>query len=65
LVDGSNSSESDSVRGARKINLRVKLIATLLLVFALAAILTLGVAGAFSSTEPDYSATSPTASGSP
>jgi hypothetical protein len=65
LVDGPNSSESDSVRGTWEISLRVKLIATLLLVFALAAIVTFGVTGAFSSTEPHYSATSPTASGSP
>jgi hypothetical protein len=53
------------VRGTWEISLRVKLIATLLLVFALAAIVTVGVTGAFSSTDPHYSATKPTPSASP
>jgi nitrate reductase NapE component len=64
-VDGPNSSESDGVRGTWGISLRVRLIATLLLVFALAAIVAVGVTGGFSSTDPHYSATKPTPSASP
>ena len=50
--------------GMWETSLPVKLIATLILVFAVSAIVMLGISGAFAS-EPNYSATSPTASGSP
>ena len=41
-------------------NLTARLIATILLVCAALAVVTLGVTGALSSTQPHYSATSPT-----
>jgi len=51
--------------GTRETSLTAKLAMTLTLVCVLAAIIALGATGALSSAEPNYSATSPTASGSP
>jgi hypothetical protein len=57
-------SKSDNVWGMPEMSLQLKLAATLVLVFALAAIVTLGISGALAH-EPHYSATSPTPTTSP
>lgn len=44
-------------------SLRAKLLATLILVGAVALVVSLGVTGAFSSTEPNYSQPAPSAPG--